>query len=210
MNAKVANVIALELGILIAIMAWLAFSRLPSVRQPRVAEDQARVVGSFATITPELKAMNQRLHAADYRADRDAGKQEDEEQASTPRQYDQEIATAPSASSDIDDDVTTGSSSYYAGANQQPAANSSDYLVSPLDQIVAYAQPTEIIIFTNARSFGRQPRLTTRFSGARLMVAHRRPGGGESHVRGGGFVLRRNTNARSFSQSQGLRARSNR
>ena len=69
MNSKIANVIALELGILIAIMAWLALSRLPSVRQPAVAEEQERAAGSFATVTPVLRSRNRPLYAADYRAD---------------------------------------------------------------------------------------------------------------------------------------------
>jgi hypothetical protein len=207
MNTKIANLIALEFGILIAIMTWLSVSRLPSVKPHAVAEEQERTAGSFATVTPVLKSRNQPLYAADYRADRAAGQQEDEQQAPTAQQYDQEIATEPYASSDLNDGVITGSSPYCAGVDQVPVVYQPDCLVSPLDQIVGYAQPTEIIVFSNARIFGRRHRPTARFGGAQMMVAHRRPGGGESQARGGSLVSPRNTNARSSRQSQAFRPR---
>jgi hypothetical protein len=195
------------LGILIAILAWLAFSRLPSGKQHRAAEERERAAGSFATLTPVLKSRNQRLSAADYRADPAGGQLEDEEQAPTVREYDQEVATEPSANSDLADDVIAGSSPYYAGADQAPVVYGSDCLVSPLDQIVAYQQPNEIIVFSNARSFRRRHRSAARFGGTRMM-AHRSPNQGRNpnqgqfHARGGGSVSPRKTNAR-FSTKPG-------
>ena len=203
MNTKIANLIVLELGILIAILAWLAFSNRSSVKPHPVAEEQERTAGSFATLTPELKARNQRLYAADNRAEREAG-QQGEEQAQTVREYDQEIATSPYASSDLYDDVTTGSSPYYAGVAQGPVVYPPDYFVSPLDQIVACPQPTEIIVFSNARSFGRRHLSTARFGGARMMAVHRPPGGAEFRAPGRGLVSRRTSNPRSFRPSRGF------
>lgn len=203
MNPKVANLIALELGILIAVLAWLAFSNHSSVKQYPVAEEQERTAGSFATVTPVLKARNQPLYAVDYRADRAGPQQKDAEQAPTVQEYYQEIATEPNASSDLADGVANESSPYYAGVDQ-PVVYPPDCLVSPVNQIVEYVQPNEIIVFSNARSFGRRNRSRTRCGGARMMVAQRRPGGGALRPRGGGLVARRNTNARPSRPTQGI------
>jgi hypothetical protein len=234
MNGKIANVIALELGILIAIMAWLAFSNLSRVRPPRVAEEQERTAGSFATLTQVPKARSQRLSAVDYRAGGGAGQPQDEEPAQTVQQYDQQIATAPYASSDLYDDspyansdlyddVATESSPYYAGVDQEPLVYPPDCLVSPLDQIVVYPQPNEIIIFSNTRSFGNRRRSTGRFGsggttvanrrpgggefgGPRMMVAHRRPGGRDFRAPAGGLIPSRNAHARPSRPAQGIQA----
>ncbi|MBA3832698.1 MAG: hypothetical protein H0X34_12560 [Chthoniobacterales bacterium] len=196
MNPKVANIIALELGILIAILAWLAFSNHYSVKPRPVAEEQLRTAGSFATIAPVLKARNQRLHAADYLADRAGELLGNEEQAPVVQQYDQELATAPSSSSDPNGGVVNESLPYYAGADQEPVAYPPDYLASPVNQIAEYVQPNEIIIFSNARTFGRRNQSTARLGGGRMMVAQRRPRVRAPHSRGGGLVAPRNSNAR--------------
>ena len=207
MNTRVANVIALELGILIAILAWLAFSNLSNVKQYAVAQSQERTAGAFATVAPVSKSRSQSLYAADYRAGRQPGQLEDGEQAPAVQEYDQEIAAEPYASSDLADGGVTESSPYYSGVDQEPVVTSPDCLFSPFDQIVVYPQPNEIILFSNARSFGRRHQSPARFTGARMMVAHRRPGGGESHARGSGSVTRRNTGVRSLPQRQGFRPR---
>ena len=51
MNTKVGNVIVVELGILIVILAWMAFSNLSRVKQPMPAEEQEPADSSFATVT---------------------------------------------------------------------------------------------------------------------------------------------------------------
>jgi hypothetical protein len=83
MNTKVANLIAVELGILIAIMAWLAFAQLSIVKPHAVAPRQEATPGSFATVAPTFKAKKQRLSAANYPADRAAAELGAEEQAQT-------------------------------------------------------------------------------------------------------------------------------
>ena len=207
MNSKIANVIAVELGILIAILAWLAFLRLPSVRQPGMAAEQERTDGSFATVTRAIRGRNQHPNAVDYRADNQGGQQQDEEPTQTVRQYDQQIATSPYARSAPDDNVMTYSSPSYPGVDEEPVLYPPDQFDSPYNQIVEYPQPNEIIVFSNVRSFGRQLRPAARFWGARMMVSHRRPGRGESHARGGVLHSRSATNARPFRPSQGFRAR---
>jgi hypothetical protein len=203
MNTKTANLIALELGILIAILAWLAFSNVSSVKRHMVTGDQERAAGSFATITPVLNAGNQRPRAADYLADRAGEQQADEQQGATAQQYDQEVAAEPYANAGLNDGVITGSSPYYAGVAQEPLAYPPDCLVSPLDQIVSYAQPTQVIIFSNTRSFARRPRSTPRFGGGRMMVAQRPPGGRDFRATGGGFAPRRSVSARPSRPTRG-------
>ena len=52
MSTKVANVIAIELGILIALLVWLAIARIPSVHSVPRTPERARTAGSFATVAP--------------------------------------------------------------------------------------------------------------------------------------------------------------
>jgi len=208
MNTKIANFIALELGILIAIMAWLAFSNLSRVKQRPVAEKPERTASSFATVTPVLKSRSQRLSAADYRVDHAEAQQEGEEQAPPVQQYEQEIAAEPDASSELVDANVIGTSPSYAAVVQEAVLYPPDCLVPPITEIVAYPQPNEIIVFSNSRSFGCRHRATPRFGGTRTMVAPRRPdegrrlGEGKPHVRAGGVVSPRNPRPRSFRPSQ--------
>lgn len=221
MSTKVANVIAVELGILIGIMAWLAFSTFSRDKGPPIAEEQPRIEGDFATIAPVLKPGIQRHYAAGYRAGRVAEQQVEEQQAQT-MQYDQPIAPAPYASSGVDDGFISESAPYYAGVPQQPVLTSPDCLVTPFTPFVVYPQISQIIIVSNHRSFVRRPRVTPRFArprmpvvqrrsggggfgGGRTTVAPRRPGGGESQVGNGGVVTRRNPNPRSSRSSQGFK-----
>ncbi len=195
MSTKIANLIALELGILIAILAWLAFSNVPSVKRHTVTGDQERAAGSFATITPVLHAGNQRPRAADYLAGASA-QQTDEQQGAAAQQYDQEVAAEPDANSGPDDGVTTGDAPYYAGVDQEPLAYAPDGLVSPFDPIVGYTQPAQIIVYSNPRSFARRLRSTPRFGGGRMMVAQRPAVGRDFRAAGGGFAPRRSVSVR--------------
>ena len=196
MSTKTANLIALELGILIAILAWLAFSNVSSVKRHTVTSDQERATGSFATITPVLHAGNQRPRAADYLADRAGEQQADEQQGAAPQQYNQEVAAEPYGNSGPDDSVVTGDAPSYAGVDEEPLAYPPDYLVSPLDAIASYVQPAQIIIFSNPRSFARRPRSTPRFGGGRMMVAQRPAGGRDFRATGGGFAPGRSVSVR--------------
>lgn len=159
MSSKVANILVVELGILIAILAWLAFSRLPSVKQQSVTEEPERIAGSLATVTPALKPRHRPV-AVDYRADAGEQPQEEEQPPTVPQydqeiatmqQYDQGIATVPSADSDLYDDAIIESSPTYAEVYPEPVVYPSDYLVPPPVQFVAYTQPAEIIVFSNPR-----------------------------------------------------------
>ncbi|HAF14968.1 MAG TPA: hypothetical protein DHU55_00575 [Blastocatellia bacterium] len=220
MNTKVANVIAVELGILIVILAWLAFSNFSRVKQPTLAEEQEPADSSFATVTSLPRPANPRQSAADYFTDQQRQQLAAQRQAQTLQygtmQYDQQFASAPDTSANADDRVTTGTSPYYAGVYPQPVT-SPDSFAWPYDPVLVYPPTSEIIVISNAQAFVR--RAAPRFARPPMTVVHRRPPGGggaqfqapgrafDLHPRGGGVILRRTANPRSFRPSAGLRPR---
>lgn len=200
MNSKVANLIAVELGILIAIMAWLAFSNLrpsPSIEEPD------RTVGSFATVGPVLRSTNHRRPPVDYRADLPAGQLQVEEPAQVVQGYDQAEA-APYGSAGLQGGVFSESEPYYAEVGPLPEPVLDDCLYSPLDQY-AYSQPSTIIVLSNSRSSVNRPRFRPR--SGRMMVAHRRPMPGQPHVRGSRIAPRPRTPVQSSRPNPRLRPR---
>ena len=199
MNTKVANVMAVELGILIVILAWLAFSNFSRVKQPTLAEEQEPADSSFATVTSLPRPANPRHSAADYftvqqRQQLAAPRQAQALQYGT-MQYDQQLVPAPDTSANAGDSVTTGTSPYYAGVYPQPVT-SPDSIAWPYDPVLVYPPTSEIIVISNGQAFMR--RQAPRFARPRMTVVHRQPLGG------GGA---RTANPRSFRPSAGLRLR---
>ncbi|PYL57672.1 MAG: hypothetical protein DMF30_05435 [Verrucomicrobia bacterium] len=199
MNTKVANVMAVELGILIVILAWLAFSNFSRVKQPTLAEEQEPADSSFATVTSLPRPANPRHSAADHftvqqRQQLAAPRQAQALQYGT-MQYDQQLVPAPDTSANAGDSVTTGTSPYYAGVYPQPVT-SPDSIAWPYDPVLVYPPTSEIIVISNGQAFMR--RQAPRFARPRMTVVHRQPLGG------GGA---RTANPRSFRPSAGLRPR---
>ncbi len=199
MNTKGTNVIAVELGILIVILAWLAFSNFSRVKQPTLAEEQEPADSSFATVTSLPRPANPRHSAADYFTDQQRQQLAAQRQAQTLQygtmKYDQQLAPAPDTSADAGDSVTTGTSPYYAGVYAQPVT-SPDSFAWPYDPVLVYPPTSEIIVISNAQAFVR--RQAPRFARPAMRVVHRRPPGG-----GGARIA----NPRSFRPSAGLRPR---
>ena len=199
MNTKVANVIAVELGILIVILAWLAFSNFSRVKQPTLAGEQEPADSSFATVTSLPRPANPRYSAADYFTDQQRQQLAAQRQAQTLQygtmQYDQPLAPAPDTSAYAENSVTTGTSPYYAGVYPQPVT-SPDSIAWPYDPVLVYPPTSEIIVISNGQAFMR--RQAPRFARPRMTVVHRQPLGG------GGA---RTANPRSFRPSAGFRPR---
>jgi len=220
MNTKVANVIAVELGILIVILAWLAFSNFSRVKRPTRAEEQEPADSSFATVTSLPRPANPRYSAADYLTDQQRQQLAAQRQAQTLQyetmQYDQQLAPAPDTSADADNGVTNGTSPYYAGVYPQPVT-SPDSFAWPYDPVLEYPPTSEIIVISNGQASVR--RVAPRFARSPMMVVHRGPPGGggaqfqalgrafDLHPHGGSVIPRRTANARSFRPSAGLRLR---
>ena len=199
MNTKVANVMAVELGILIVILAWLAFSNFSRVKQPTLAGEQEPADSSFATVTSLPRPANPRHSAADHftvqqRQQLAAPRQAQALQYGT-MQYDQQLVPAPDTSANAGDSVTTGTSPYDAGVYPQPVT-SPDSIAWPYDPVLVYPPTSEIIVISNGQAFMR--RQAPRFARPRMTVVHRQPLGG------GGA---RTANPRSFRPSAGLRPR---
>ena len=203
MSTKVANVIAVELGILIVILAWLAFSNFFRVKQPTLAEEQEPADSSFATVTSLPRPANPRHSAADYFTDQQRQQLAAQRQAQTLQyatmQYDQQLASAPDTSAYPDDSVTSGTSPDYAGVYPQQPVSSPDSFAWPYDPVLTYPPTSEIVVFSNGQAFVR--RVAPRFARPAMTAVHRRPPGG------GGVIPRRTANPRSFRSSAGLRPR---
>lgn len=190
MTTKVGNVIAVELGILIVILAWLAFSNFFRVKQPMLAEEQEPADSSFATVTSLPRTANPLHSPADYFTDQQRQQLAAQRQVQTLQyatmQYDQQLAPAPDTSANADYGVTTGTSPYYAGVYPQPAPDSIGW---PYDPVLVYPPTSQIIVLSNGQAFVR--RGAPRFARQPMRVVHRRPPGGwRSAISGPGSRFR--------------------
>jgi hypothetical protein len=188
-NPKIANLIAIETGILVGLMSWLIYSRFPSP-EPRTQERPPDSVVAFA---PVFKPGDQRPQAADYSADREGAQPMAEQTAQGARDYSalaaqlyyQQIAPRRYASSGLENDSIVADAPSSTEMAQAPAELSPEDVAAP--QTVAYAQPTQFVaypvdtvVFSNSRSFGNRFR-STRHPGALNATTHRRPNRGGPH-----------------------------
>src|ERR1700682_5108876 len=114
MNPKVANLIAIEAGILIGLMSWLVYSRLPSP-EPRTAEEMQE-----STVAPIFEPRSPHPYAVDYIAGRERAQPAHKAEATTEQQYYQEIATEPYANSGLNNGSVAVDSPSYAEVDQEP------------------------------------------------------------------------------------------
>ena len=205
MNTKIAKVIAFELGLIIAILTWLA---LPTLREsePRRTTQVRTPSDSFGTVSPLFKPRASRLYAAnnsagqtttdlldDGAAQAEAG---DEQPTVTQRQVDsyRPNTYVIEESTPYDDNATP---SYYYDNTTPYYENTSPYyenttpylgnavpiLPEPVldpsyyvDPYYQYQQPVQVIIVSNSHSNHRSRAIST--GRGRLgcsMVAQRSP-----------------------------------
>src|SRR5205814_4855237 len=124
MNPKVANLIAIEAGILIGLMSWLTYSHYPSAETRSAAGMQKSNAGSVRTVAPPSEAISQRPSTAEYNAEREQARLMAERSVSlaSRQRYEQAIATEPYVSSIAADSPS------YSEVNQEPAVVPTDYL----------------------------------------------------------------------------------
>jgi hypothetical protein len=193
MSPKVANVIAIELAILIAVLVWLGISRVPSV-QLHPVEARARADDSFAASAPLPKARSQNLDATNDDASGESSTEAFEEQAQMVPEDVQEAIAEPYTSSAYGEELVTESEPYYAAAYQEPLVSSPDcYVAPPVQQIVEFVQPSQIIVVSNPRLCERPHPRPTPSCDPPLTVGHQIPGKGIVPTRGGGGPPRQNT-----------------
>ena len=195
MNLKVANLIAIQLGILVGIMSWLAYSRLDPA-EPRIATKlQERAVKPAGPVGPGIKADDQRPDAVDDDADRDESQPNADQAAPAfhqysaaavqhysdlaAQQYYQQIAPRRYASSGLENGPVVAEAPSYAQEGQEPTVVA-DYsepqtaaYVQP-SQIVVYPQP-QFVVFSNSRRFANRHRPALPVTGAHAATTHRRP-----------------------------------
>jgi len=239
MNLKVANLIAIQLGIFVGIMSWLAYSRLESA-EPRIAtESRERAVKPVAPVAPGLKADDQRPDAVDDRADSDETQPTAEQPAPAMHQYSaaavqrysdlaaqqyyQQIAPRRYANSGLQNGPVVAEAPSYAEAEQAPAVVA-DYsepqtaaYVQPA-QFIVYPQP-QLIVFSNSRRFANRCRPAPPVAGAHMATTHRRPDPPRPHLSGStesrptnsfGLVQRQNDKEPSCRPTEGFRPRGRR
>src|SRR5262249_23815403 len=112
MNTKIAKIIAFELGVLIAILTWMAFSGATGEKPAGLQDLQDTNESSFATLAPVLKPKKLHLRALDYSVEADAAPEEEVEPAQpvqtyqpvqTVQAYDQQYAAEPYYETPADD-----------------------------------------------------------------------------------------------------------
>lgn len=201
MNLKVANLVAIQFGIFVGIMSWVAYSHFESTKSPRVAGEMPKgpvnsvaPVAPIAPVAPMVDPEGQRPDTLDYRPDPDRAQPIAEPPvpavqyqyspeavqqytALAAQQYYQQIAPRPYVSSSVQHRSTVAEPSY-AQVAQPPVVvqlNEPEPQTVAYDEpvpIVAYAQPYPFFAYSNARSFGRRCRPPSRH-GVLTPVTHR-------------------------------------
>ena len=183
MNLKVVNLVAIQFGIFVGIMSWLAYSQLPFARS-RVTESPRShpATERVANVAPNSNDVDQESETADRAEDEETNAITEPPAPVLPHEYSpaavqqyaalaaqrsyQQIAPRRYASAGAGPAYVTTSAPSSAAAAPEPAAISSDY-VEPLEPaayvepapVVLYSQP-QWVVFNNERSFRRRCRPT--------------------------------------------------
>ncbi len=180
----ISKVIAFELGLLIAVLTWIAFAGIPGIKPRAVAEAAKSEPAdtSFANVSPIYQTTQSHRAPVNYAAD-------DLQVAQTGAQN--PVATVqtynPGLTTGGYDDTVDGSGQLSYGYDQpgvegyivnqnpadsigifpEPVLDSPYCYYSPYGQPYGYSQPVQIVILNNNRAFVPRNRMT-----------HRSPAGG--------------------------------
>ena len=166
MNLKVvANLIAVELAIMIALLCYLAFSRSPSAERrtsPEVLESSAEPDTTIAHLS-ELRS--ERPATIDPSADRARVRPPDQQPIAVPPQYVQQIAPQTYANPVYTNAAIPAEATTYTESYQEPVVVPADYATS-YDSIayaepapvVVYPVPYQVIVFSNPHRFANRHR----------------------------------------------------
>lgn len=178
MNPKIANLIAIEAGILVGLMSWLTYSRLPSneARPPaEMRESSVAPVKGAAPATaaaPAFASSNQLSSAGEYSPEREQARLMAERAASLESYY-RTVAAQSYTRSAVQSGSIPADSPSYSEVNQEPAAASADYQ-TPAQTVIYYAPPITTVVVDNSRPF-RNRRSAQRFNGAQPPIARQHP-----------------------------------
>jgi hypothetical protein len=175
MNTMIAKVIAFELGLLIAILTWMAITDFPKNAPDHAATAAARTKRAFATVSPVFQANEPRVEPVDYPAEEEPAGLEDNEPIQTVETYAEDVGAEPYVDSGYNDYAIPADPRNYIGDYPEPVLYEPDCYTTPFFPGV-YQQPAQIIIVSNSQSSGRRHRLTARpRGGGRPMITQRSP-----------------------------------
>ncbi len=197
----ISKVIAFELGLLIAVLTWIAFAGVPGMKPRAVAEAEEPADSSFASVSRIDQPTQSRRAPVDYPAD-------NPQVAQAPVQY--PVAAVQTYDPGLTaggyaDTVDASSESNYGydqpgvegyivnqdpadsiGIFPEPVLDSPYCYYSPYGQFYGYSQPSQIIVLNNNRSFSQRNRRPRRDRPDGTMRAPRRnPGATPPRVQGG-------------------------
>ena len=185
-TTTISKVIAFELGLLIAVLTWIAFAGVPGMKPRAVAEAEEPADRSFANVSPIYQPPQSPPRApVNYPAD-------DLQVAQTPAQY--PVATVqtydPGLTTGNYGDTVDGNGQLSYGydqpgvegyiVNQDPADSIGIFPEPVLDSPYCYyspygySQPLQIVILNNSRAFAPRNRMANRGFAGGTMNAPRR------------------------------------
>jgi hypothetical protein len=190
---KIANVIAVELAILIALISWLVFS--DPFTERRASADMPESAAEPVTTSPRLpEARPQYLAMIDSNPDRGRVPPREPQPIAVPQPYAQAIPPQPYANPAYQNGVLAAETPSYEEAGQESEVVPSDYATST--DTLAYAEPApivyypvpyQVVVFSNANHFRHRHRPAFH-SGAFPTHFPRRPNPGPFHPNRSGMV----------------------
>jgi hypothetical protein len=186
-TTTISKVIAFELGLLIAVLTWIAFAGVPGMKPRAVAEAEEPADRSFANVSPIYQPPQPRRRApVNYPAD-------DLQVAQTPAQY--PVATVqtydPGLAAGSYGDTVDGSGQLSYGydqpgvegyiVNQDPADSVGIFPEPVFDSPYCYyspygySQPLQIVVLNSNRTFVPRNRMARRGFGRGMMTPRRNP-----------------------------------
>jgi len=205
MNLKVANLVAVQFGIFVGIMFWLAYSHLPFASPRAATKTPEPKAEPAANVAPAFKPGDQPTQTVDDRADREEAGPVVEQpvpllheyspaavqqhSALAAQLYYQQIAPRRYASARVENRPIVADAPSDAEVEQAPVAEV-EYQAEP--ETAAYVQPTpfiaypasQLVVFSNRHRFANRCRPASDPRGARPTFAHQRRDRGKSRLRG--------------------------
>lgn len=166
MSNKVGNIIAIELGVIIALAAWFAFAGFPGNRQkqPLAATAEERPIDSFATVTRNVRPRAQQIPARSFYSDGEETQpivyQEPLQAASAIYEPDSMAETYPQnepQATEFADDPQNS-----IGLYPEPVLDAYDYYGTPYTPYYSYSQPVQNYIVSSVYVAGSRRRAARR------------------------------------------------
>ena len=192
MSARMANVIAIELAVLIGVLVWLGLPRVPSVQMRPAVEQPTWAYDSPASVMPMSQGTSREFQTEDNEvAPENSAEAIDEQPQVTPESV-QEVVTEPDPGVDFEPDLVADAAPSYAAVDEAPVVAAPGFYAAPVAEFVEFIQPSQVVVAVNPRSCRRRGRWPARSCDPSLPVVQRCPRGGSLPARGGGVAPRGN------------------